>query len=93
MIRISYSSFISATEIYSISRFLNWRYNNIGQNTTATYNVRDFGAIANSTNLDSKVINRAIDTIASKGSGTLIFPAGIYLSGSIRLKSNGMHFI
>src|SRR5690242_4327422 len=58
------------------------------QNTTATYNVRDFGAIGNGVNLDSKSINRAIDTIASKGGGTLIFPAGVYLSGSIRLKSN-----
>ena len=58
------------------------------QNTTATYNVKDFGAIGNGTNLDSKAINRAIDTITSKGGGTLTFPAGVYLSGSIRLKSN-----
>jgi len=58
------------------------------QNTTAIYNVKDFGAIANGTTLDSKAINQAIDTIASKGGGTLFFPAGVYLSGSIRLKSN-----
>lgn len=58
------------------------------QNATATYNVKDFGAIANGSTLDSRAINRAIDTIASKGGGTLIFPAGVYLSGSIRLKSN-----
>jgi len=58
------------------------------QNTTAIHNVKDFGAIANGTTLDSKAINRAIDTIASKGGGTLFFPAGIYLCGSIRLKSN-----
>src|SRR4249920_3772171 len=58
------------------------------QNTTAIYNVKDFGAIANGATLDSKAINRAIDTIASKGGGTLFFPAGVYLSGSIRLKSN-----
>ena len=58
------------------------------QNTTAIYNVKDFGAIGDGTTLDSKAINRAIDTIASKGGGTLTFPAGVYLSGSIRLKSN-----
>ncbi|HEX5154687.1 MAG TPA: glycoside hydrolase family 28 protein [Parafilimonas sp.] len=58
------------------------------QNATAIFNVKDFGAIANGITLDSKAINRAIDTIASKGGGTLFFPAGVYLSGSIRLKSN-----
>src|SRR4249919_2773355 len=58
------------------------------QSTTAIYNVKDFGAIANGTTLDSRAINRAIDTIASKGGGTLFFPAGVYLSGSIRLKGN-----
>src|SRR4249920_3526928 len=58
------------------------------QNTTAIYNVKDFGAIANGTTLDSRAINRAIDTIASKGGGTLFFPAGVYLCGSIQLKSN-----
>ena len=59
-----------------------------GQNTTAIFNVKDFGAMANGTTLDSRAINRAIDTIAEKGGGTLVFPAGVYLSGSIRLKSN-----
>ena len=58
------------------------------QNSTALYNVKDFGAIADGTTLNSRAINQAIDTITSKGGGTLFFPAGVYLSGSIRLKSN-----
>ena len=76
MIRISYSSFIMQQKYILLVAFSIGAIITYGQNTTATYNVRDFGAIANGTNLDSKVINRAIDTIVSKGSGTLIFPAG-----------------
>ena len=52
------------------------------------YNVRDFGAKGDSLAFDTEAINRAIDTAASKGGGTIWFPAGKYLSFSIRLKSN-----
>src|SRR3954471_13336844 len=52
------------------------------------YNVRSFGAVADGKNLDSPAINQAIDACAQAGGGTVYFPAGTYLSGSIRLKSN-----
>ncbi len=52
------------------------------------YNVRDFGAAGNGTTLDSPAINAAIDAAAQKGGGTVLLPAGIYLSYSIRLQSN-----
>ena len=37
---------------------------------------------------DTKAINQMIDETAAKGGGTVYFPAGIYLTFSIRLKSN-----
>jgi polygalacturonase len=52
------------------------------------YNVRKFGAIGNGTNLDSPAINKAIDACAQTGGGTVYFPSGTYLSGSIHLKDN-----
>jgi polygalacturonase len=52
------------------------------------FNVRDFGAAGNGTNLDSAAINQAIDTAAKAGGGTVYFPAGTYLSGSLHLQSN-----
>jgi polygalacturonase len=52
------------------------------------FNVRAFGAVGNGTNLDSPAINRAIEACAKSGGGTVLVPAGTYLSGSIRLKSN-----
>jgi polygalacturonase len=52
------------------------------------YNVRAFGAAGDGKTLDSPAINRAIAACAGAGGGTVVLPAGTYLSGSIQLKSN-----
>ena len=52
------------------------------------YNVKTFGAKADGRTLDTPAINKAIDAAAAAGGGTVFFPAGNYLSVSIRLKSN-----
>lgn len=52
------------------------------------YNVRNFGAVGDGQHLDSPAINRAIQTCAEAGGGTVLVPAGTYLSGSIHLLSN-----
>jgi polygalacturonase len=49
--------------------------------------VRQFGARGDGATTDSPAINRAIDAAAAAGGGTVLFPAGVYLSYSIRLKS------
>ncbi|MFT3780551.1 MAG: glycosyl hydrolase family 28-related protein [Nibricoccus sp.] len=54
----------------------------------ADFNVRDFGARGDGVTLDSPAINAAIEAAAAAGGGTVKFPAGRYLSFSIRLKSN-----
>lgn len=51
-------------------------------------NVLDFGAKGDGKTLDTAAINRAIERTAAAGGGTVYFPAGTYLSFSIRLKSN-----
>ncbi|MDB5006411.1 MAG: glycoside hydrolase family 28 protein [Mucilaginibacter sp.] len=53
-----------------------------------SFNVKDFGAIGDGINLDSKAINKTIEAAANAGGGTVYLPAGNYLSGSIHLKSN-----
>jgi len=53
-----------------------------------TFNVRYFGAVGDGTNLDSPAINKAISASAAAGGGTVLLPAGTYLSGSIHLQSN-----
>ena len=58
----------------------------IGQR--GTYNVMDFGAKGDGKVLDSPAINAAIEEAVRNGGGQVLLPAGTYLSGSIRLKSN-----
>jgi polygalacturonase len=52
------------------------------------YNIKNFDAKGDGKTLDTNAINRAIETAAKNGGGTVYFPAGTYLSFSIRLKSN-----
>jgi polygalacturonase len=52
------------------------------------FNVRKFGAVGDGKNLDSPAINKAIEACARSGGGTVLIPAGTYLSGSIHLQSN-----
>lgn len=54
----------------------------------ADYNVKDFGAKGDGTTLDSPAINAAIEEAVRNGGGRVVVPAGRYLSGSIRMKSN-----
>ncbi len=51
-------------------------------------NVRAFGARGDGKNLDSPAINRAIAAASAAGGGTVLLPAGTYLSVSIHLQSN-----
>lgn len=52
------------------------------------FDITKYGAIGDGTTLDSPAINKAIDAASSAGGGTVDFPAGTWLSGSIHLKSN-----
>jgi polygalacturonase len=52
------------------------------------YNINNFGAKGDGKTLDTDAINKAIETASAGGGGTVFFPAGKYLSFSIRLKSN-----
>jgi len=52
-----------------------------------TFDVRAYGATGDGKTVDSAAINKAIEAAAAAGGGTVVFPAGVYLSFSIRLKS------
>lgn len=51
-----------------------------------TFNVARFGAKGDATTMNTAAIQRAIDA-AAKGGGTVVFPAGTFLTGSIFVKS------
>ncbi|MBR2510371.1 MAG: hypothetical protein IKB71_11600 [Lentisphaeria bacterium] len=51
------------------------------------FNIIDYGAVGDGITKDTAAIQRAIDECAVQG-GTVIVPPGVYLTGSIYLKSN-----
>ncbi len=59
--------------------FLSW---------SMSFNVTDFGAKGDGTSLSTKPIQSAIDACAAAGGGTVIFPAGKYLTGTLFLRNN-----
>jgi polygalacturonase len=50
--------------------------------------VKDYGAAGDGTAKDTEAIRKAISAAADAGGGTVYFPAGQYLTGSIHLQSN-----
>lgn len=52
----------------------------------ATYNVKKYGAKGTGKRLDTEAIQKAIDACAKAGGGTVVIPAGTYLSATIELK-------
>jgi polygalacturonase len=52
------------------------------------YNVRDYGACGDGQTLDTSAIQSAIEACAQHGGGTVFFPAGQYVTGSLFLRSH-----
>lgn len=52
------------------------------------YDITDFGAKGDGKTNNTKAINAAIDAASKNGGGTVFFPAGNFLSYTIRLKSH-----
>ncbi|HEV2276070.1 MAG TPA: glycoside hydrolase family 28 protein [Acidobacteriaceae bacterium] len=54
----------------------------------STFDVKRYGAKGDGSTIDTAAINRAIEAANAAGGGTVRFPAGVYASYSIHLKSN-----
>src|SRR3984957_18153913 len=52
------------------------------------FDIRTYGAVGDGKTVDSPAINKAIEAAAAAGGGTVFFPAGTWLSFSVRLKSH-----
>lgn len=50
--------------------------------------ITDFGAVADSTTLNTVAIQKAIDICAETGGGVVTVPSGIFLTGAINLRSH-----
>jgi hypothetical protein len=56
--------------------------------TKTFINIREFGAKGDGNTLCTKIIQKAIDQCSKNGGGTVYFPPGTYLTGTLHLKSN-----
>ena len=52
------------------------------------YNIKDYGAVGDSTTLNTQAIQKAIDQAADAGGGTVFCGPGDYVTGTIRLRDN-----
>jgi DNA sulfur modification protein DndE len=53
-----------------------------------TFNLRQYGAVADGQTLNTSAFQKAISACAAKGGGTVLVPAGLWLTGPIVLQSN-----
>ena len=60
----------------------------MAQSQLPVWNVRQYGAVGDGLALDTQAIQKAIDSCAEAGGGTVYFPAGTFNAGTIVLRSN-----
>jgi polygalacturonase len=60
---------------------------NTAQAMPATYNVAEFGARADGKAKDTQPIQETIETCSENGGGTVYFPPGTYVTGSLHLRN------
>ncbi len=61
---------------------------NQGFGQTGQYNIVAYGAVKNSDKICTKALQAAIDACTAAGGGDVVIPKGIFISGTIHLKSN-----
>ena len=55
---------------------------------TRVYNIRDFGAKGDGVSLDTGALQTAINACSKDQGGTVVVPAGVFLIGTVEMKSN-----
>src|SRR5579883_3004841 len=54
----------------------------------AVFRVTDYGTVGDGKTLDTQALQKAIDTCSKAGGGTVVVPAGRYLTGPLHLGSS-----
>jgi len=62
--------------------------NGFSASSSIIYNIQKFGAKGNDRTINTSYINEAIEICEKQGGGTVIIPPGIFITGTIHLKSN-----
>lgn len=60
----------------------------VGCSSGEVWNIKDYGAVADSTTLNTEAIQQAIDACSAAGGGVVLVEGGEYISSTIILKDN-----
>ncbi|MDW5290140.1 glycoside hydrolase family 28 protein [Formosa sp. PL04] len=81
-------TFIFLTTISCQNKVLKVPIENISSLKKSVFNIKDYGAVGDSLTMDTKAIQKTIDACHENGGGKVWVPAGNYIIGTIKLKSN-----
>ena len=60
----------------------------LAQQSPAVFNVKKYGVRGDEKTVNTQAMNKAVDACAAAGGGTVVVPAGTYLTGTIQMKSH-----
>jgi len=61
---------------------------NLSRGQSSLYSVTDHGAVGDGVRMNTAVIQRCIDSCAARRGGTVVVPSGVFMTGTLRLRSN-----
>ena len=79
---------VSNAVLVPVVMFIFTFQNGFGNNNSPFFNVMDYGAKGDNATINTEAIQNAINQCAAKGGGTVLFPSGTYLSGTIKMFDN-----
>ena len=88
------SGVFGASEIFACGSFTQGEQQHTGASAdvstrgTRVYNIRDFGAKGDGVTLDTAALQAAIDACNRDQGGTVLVPAGVFVIGTVEIKSN-----
>jgi len=63
-------------------------HDSLAQQSSAVFDVREYGACGDGMTINTLAFNKAIETCADAGGGTVVVPSGTYLTGTLQMKSH-----
>ncbi len=84
LIQFRFSTSISRIAVLLLLAIL---FSVFGISAPHTFDIKEFGALGNALQKDTESIQEAIDSAAASGSGTVYFPPGRYLTGTLFMRS------
>jgi len=73
-------------QLFSVSCL--WACIVCAQQSPSVFNIKNYGARGDGKTVNTQAINKAVDACVEAGGGTVIVPAGTYLTGTIQMKSH-----